>query len=230
MNRHGHGASRGIPLHRIESFSDAVFAFAVTLLVVSLEVPHSAHDLFQTMHGFVAFGICFTFLAAFWYEHSWFFKTYPLNDPVTVALNVLLLFVLLLYVYPLKFLFTLLMDMAIWHLPNEGIQTLDEFHTLMEIYGLGFLALNVILLLMKINAKRHAAEMELNRSDMAILHGSMARNVANGSVAAVSVLIAAFTQDVGVFGGFIYALIGPLDWFIGMHTRRLVRKLGAEAA
>lgn len=32
---------RGHEVRRIEAFSDAVFAFAVTLLIVSLEVPRS---------------------------------------------------------------------------------------------------------------------------------------------------------------------------------------------
>src|SRR5205823_2235752 len=98
---------RGHEISRIEGFSDAVFGFAVTLLVVSLEVPHTFTELKEAMLGFPAFGICFSLLLLVWRTHVHFFRRYGLQTGWASALNATLLFLLLFYVYPLKFLFTL---------------------------------------------------------------------------------------------------------------------------
>ena len=100
-------------LSLLEAFSDAVFAFALTLLVVSLEVPRSYDELRQALHNFIAFAITFAALIWIWYQHYVFFHRYGLNDGVMVTLNAALLFVVLLYVYPLKFLCQYLVDHAL---------------------------------------------------------------------------------------------------------------------
>ena len=71
---------RGGEITRLEGFSDAVFAFAVTLLVVSLEVPDTFDELLHAMRGFVAFGICFTILISLWYEHYIYVLAYRRRD------------------------------------------------------------------------------------------------------------------------------------------------------
>ncbi len=46
---------RGREVSRIEGFSDAVFGFALTLLVASIEVPPDFGALKQTLRGFLPF-------------------------------------------------------------------------------------------------------------------------------------------------------------------------------
>ena len=96
---------RGREVTRLESFSDAVFGFALTLLVVSLDVPKSFDDLVATMRGFPAFALCFLLLALIWNGHYKFCRRYGLDDGTARFLTCVMLFLVLFYVYPLKFLF-----------------------------------------------------------------------------------------------------------------------------
>src|ERR1044072_7801919 len=102
---------RGHEVSRTEGLSDAVFGFAITLLVVSLEVPKTYGELMQTMRGFGAFAISFALLFIVWYNQYKFFRRYGLQDNITVVLNGVLLFVVLFYIYPLKLVFTLVVNM-----------------------------------------------------------------------------------------------------------------------
>src|SRR5438270_11890404 len=93
---------RGREVTRLESFSDAVFGFALTLLVVSLDVPKTFADLTAMLRGFPAFAICFLFLALIWHNHYRFCRRYGLDDTTTVVLTCVMLFLVLFFVYPLK--------------------------------------------------------------------------------------------------------------------------------
>src|SRR5690348_15405464 len=144
---------RGGEITRIEGFTDAVFAFAVTLLVVSLEVPHTYAELIAAMKGFVAFAICFAILFQIWYYHYIYSRRYGLQTVYTIVLNAVLLFVVLFYVYPLKFIFTLVVGeiSAGGTVPAEQLGRMITAHqapALTVIYSAGYTAVFVIFALL----------------------------------------------------------------------------------
>ena len=156
---------RGREVLRVEAFSDAVFAFAATLLVVSLEVPKTFAELQASLHGFLAFGLSFTALLAIWAVHNSFFRRFGLQDRMTVVLNGALLFVVLFYVYPLKFLTVSLSDWLLGEsAPHRGEARLGSLHdlgTLFVLYGLAFVAVFLCIALLYGHAARQKEALEL---------------------------------------------------------------------
>ncbi|HEV2030092.1 MAG TPA: TMEM175 family protein [Candidatus Dormibacteraeota bacterium] len=65
---------------RLEGLSDAVFGFAITLLVVSLAVPTSFDDLLKSLAGIPAFAVSFGLLAFIWYAQYSYFRRYDFED------------------------------------------------------------------------------------------------------------------------------------------------------
>ncbi len=204
---------------RIEAFSDAVFAFAVTLLVVSLEVPRSFDDLLRTIEGFPAFGISFALLILIWGYHYAFFRRYDLADGVTVALNAALLFLVLFYVYPLKFLWTWLIGSLLGFETGIHIDSLREVRGLMVIYGAGFLAVFLLFFLLHLHAWRQRDALRLTPSEAFDARSSLGENAIMMGVAALSIGVVLIGGDPGLAGA-AYFLLGPLAAFHGMFRRR----------
>ncbi len=220
----------GHEVTRIEAFSDAVFAFAATLLVVSLEVPHTYPELMANLRGFIAFGMSFTMLVLIWAAHNGFFRRYGLQDSRTVVLNSALLFVVLFYVYPLKFLFTVFVGQFL-HVgeTTEGHGTIlgqGELASLMMVYGLGFVAVFACLALLYAHAWARREELGLDAAEQIEARIWFRHYLIFVAVGLLSIGLAA--AGVGLrYGlpGFAYSLLGPLCWWNGELGGRRKRAL-----
>jgi uncharacterized membrane protein len=139
---------RGHEITRIEALSDAVFAFSISLLIMSLEVPQTFKELRFILQSFLPFVATVSLVFLFWYQQYRFFRYYGMNDLTVIFLNAALLVMVLFYVYPLKFLFSLLFNMVI-HVnffrkataSGEVVMTEAEFPQLVIIYSAGYAAI-----------------------------------------------------------------------------------------
>jgi uncharacterized membrane protein len=219
---------RGKDISRIEGLSDAVFAFAITLLVVSLEVPKTFAQLSEMMRGFFAFGVCFALLLMIWHAQYIYFRRYALDDRATLMLNAALLFVVAFYIYPLKFLFSTLVDRITGYRPMEGGiplpgMTRTEWSDLMMIYSAGFIALYVIFALLYLHAYRLRDALELNPMETYETRGVVQENALMIGIGVIAFGLALARQP--ALSGMSYALIGPLQTMLGVRHGKRRREL-----
>jgi uncharacterized membrane protein len=217
---------RKYEVSRLEALSDGVFAFALTLLVVSLEMPKSFEELRGNVKGFVAFGICFGMLVQIWWEHNLFFRRFAMEDAVTVFLNSILLFVVLFFVYPLKFLFTSFVEVFFgiegnvkWH-PND-------LASMFIIYGFGYMAVFLAMMLLYWRALAKSAGLGLTELDRFDARAVIARHSIHVFLGSLCAVLAIF--GVGLrYGipGWIFGLSAPLFALNGYITGR--RREGIE--
>lgn len=214
---------RGREVSRVEAFSDVVFGFALTLIVVSLEVPTEYEELMQTMRGFPAFAICFAVLTWVWHCHHTFFRRYALQDEITIALNTALLFLVLFYTYPLKFMFSIV---------TGQIAGKADPSMLFVVYGLGFAGIFAIFVLMYLHAWRKRDELELNALERHDTWTLIAMYGTYVGIGLLSTLIGAFASSRwGLYwAGWTYFLIGRASGFIGARRGRQRQSLQVETA
>lgn len=212
---------RAKEVSRVEAFSDIVFGFALTLIVVSLEVPKTFAALMEEMSGFLGFAICFTILMWIWHAHHTFFRRYGLTDELTIALNTTLLFLVLFYVYPMKFIF----ELATRHLHDPGA---GDPARLYLIYALGFAGIFTVFLLLYAHAWRKREQLQLNVLELHDTRTTMIMYASYVAIGVTATLIALFASGPALsFAGWIYFLLGPVSAFVGARRGRQRRELEA---
>jgi uncharacterized membrane protein len=214
---------RGAGVTRMEGFTDTVFGFAVTLLVVALEVPRSYDGLIDVLRGFPAFVICFVLLMLFWNEHYRFHRRYGFMDAfsriATMAILVLVLFV----VYPLKFLFTLLtaslfgFDIA----GSPHLEGLDQVRYLYVIYGVGFAGTWSLFAALYVHAWRKRDVLGLDAAERLHTRASLGETTIYVAICLISIVLALTTSNPWL-PGVVYFLLGPFQAANGWwHGRRI---------
>src|SRR5688500_6640864 len=223
---------------RVEALSDGVFAFASMLLVVSLEVPRTFDQLLVMMRGFLAFAITFAMLFHVWFTQYKFFRRYGLIDNFTIWMTALLLFVVLFYVYPLKFVWTLMVNVLLGfgRTVEVGGETVPvvrmaQMPTLLAVYGAGFAAVFIIFALLYWHAYRKRAALELDALETHDTRSYVQENALMALVGLLSVALALSGAALGsLLAGLVYWLIGPVQYLHGRQRHKSRLKLEAQAS
>ena len=222
---------RGEGVSRLENLSDIVFAFAVSFLVAGGELPRTFDELAGTLVSFVAVGVCFALLLFVWYVHYLYFRRYGLEDGRTVVLNAVLLFVILFYVYPLRFLVGFQVDFFSGRLRGPEIAevlTFEQTPWLSLLYSGGYAAVFGLFALMYQHALSKADELGLDAVEREMTAQRVRMGLVHVGVAAVAVALG-FVLPIRLvpFAGFAYFLLWPILMTMQRRHRRRLEALAA---
>lgn len=226
---------RGAETTRLETFVDAAFAFALTLLVISFDaVPQSYDELVNALRAIPAFLFGFLILMMFWTAHHNWSKRYGLDTTASILISMALIFIIMIYVYPLRAMATAAVSAITngWLETEFLIRTEAEARGLFRVYSTGFILANLCLIALNAHAYRLRDTLSLAPEEIFMTINEI---VAWTLVAAVGLLSLVLTfvvkgPWVGLCG-WVYALLAIIMPTFGMLTsRRFERRFGGNAA
>jgi len=225
---------RGKDISRVEGLSDAVFGFAITLLVVSLEVPKTSAEVLQAMRGFFAFAFTFAILFSVWRLQFTFFRRYGLEDNTTVSLTAVLLFVILFFIYPLKYVIGTLVERILLHAGFPGMAHVEALsgsgiQLLLIAFGLGWTAVLGVFALLYRHAYRQREALELTPVEALATQASMWRcqvSILPGVLGAVMNAIVYFKPSLQEPAGYVgLAALIPVVIFVRRRRKHYKMQL-----
>lgn len=221
---------RGESMTRLEVFSDAAFAFAVTTLVVtSGEIPGTYEELILALKKVPSFVLSFAQIMVFWMTHRSWSQRYGLEDAWTTFLSMMMIFTILVYVFPLRLMFSMFLGFIVtpgW-LPSEfEVNSLEEVIGLFIIYGVGFAVLSAVLMLLYWRALKCKESLSLNEHELIYTRLGIGIWTIQFMVGVASVLFAwLLPPQIGVFSPYLYFILPIATPLCTVHYLRKIKKL-----
>src|ERR1700751_2505236 len=157
---------RGIEMTRLETFIDAAFAFAISMLVIAAQqIPDNIQALLAAFKNVPTFICSIAVLGIFWRGHWLWSRRYGLEDGVSILISWALIVTILIFIYPLKAIFG-----AMWYLlsnaqvghPFSLHTTEAQARTIFAVYALGLIAISAEILLLYVRAWHLRKPLRLN--------------------------------------------------------------------
>lgn len=209
---------RGVEMTRIEVFVDAAFAFAVTMLVISIDqIPRTMPELLDISKLIPGFILSVMQIIFIWHSHNKWSRRYGMDDGVTVVLSASLVVVVLIFIYPLKMMFQ---GMFSWltdnYLPSGfTLQNFDELRWLFQYFAAGFFMIGFIFMCLYAHAIKRQDKLKLSDYELYNSKTELWLRVDIMVVCLIAFIIPSLVSDAWVpYTGFTYALLGPTSYFI----------------
>ena len=218
---------RGMEMTRLETFIDAAFAFAISMLVIAAQqIPDNIQALLAAFKNVPTFVCSIAVLGIFWRGHWLWSRRYGLEDSVSILISWAMIVTILIFIYPLKAIFG-----AMWYLLSSGQvgrpfslhTTESQARAIFAIYALGLIAISAEILLLNLRAWQLREPLRLNTRERLMTRGELTGWSIPVSVGLVS-LVFSFTLPIEKIAwcGWVYflmAIILRVHWF--WHRRRL---------
>jgi uncharacterized membrane protein len=222
---------RGAETTRLEAFVDASFAFSLSVLVIAgNNVPDSVEQLFVSLKAIPAFAASFLLITQFWRSHSQWSRRFGLDDDRSQWLSLLLIFFVLIFIYPTHMVFSSLFDaLSGGYLPIRFIiKTLYEFRALFVVFGLAFFCMGATISMMYRHALTKAAELGLSDRELLLTRLTIRQWDLVVIVSLFSILLACFmpesTKGTIWMGtpGFIYFTLNICGFWFARKQRQIL--------
>ncbi|MEP7015765.1 MAG: TMEM175 family protein [Verrucomicrobiota bacterium] len=156
---------RGMEMTRLETFIDAAFAFAISMLVIAAnQVPDEIKTLLAAFKNVPAFVASIAVLGIFWRGHWLWSRRYGLEDGTSILISWTMLGTILIYIYPLRAIFG-----GMWFLLSQGRighplgpRSDAESRALFALFAIGFIAIALEILLLNLRAWQLREPLRLN--------------------------------------------------------------------